>query len=296
MDSYLLQVNASIGYADITGKGYYENVRWASKPLDRDHGLVKPGDELLVYCTSSVQDHKRSLAFSVRVKEVSPDRVRFSVDEPYWFPSPLNREAIHSLVAEENLPEIFRRCGVQWFNIAKLDPTASRQVLELLEGSHTPDRAAEAGRPSSPTDRLIARPPGSPADRLIEVHLEEWLVDHWDQVDFGAPLQIYKVDGDLVGQQYDTGAVGRIDLLCEDTSTGALVIIELKKGRQSDAVVGQLTRYMGWVKEHLANGRGVEGIVLAPDYDQRLRYAIKAIPGSRVLRYETRFEILPQDD
>lgn len=295
MDSYLLQVNASIGYADITGKGYYQNVRWASKPLDRDHGLVEPGDELLVYCTSSVQDHKQSLAFSVRVKEVSPDRVRFSVDEPRWFPSPLSRGVIHSLVAEENLPEIFRRCGVQWFNIAKLDPEASRQVLELLEGSHTPGRVVEAGTLGSPVDRLNAGPPGSPADRLIEVHLEQWLVDHWSQVDFGAPLRIYEEDGDPVGQQYDTEAVGRIDLLCEDVSTGALVIIELKKGRQSDAVVGQLTRYMGWVKEHIANGRDVEGIVLTPDYDQRLRYAIKAIPGSRVLRYETRFEILPQD-
>lgn len=295
MDSYLLQVNASIGYADITGKGYYQNVRWASKPLDRDHGSVKPGDELLVYCTSSVQDHKQSLAFSVRVKEVSHDRVRFNVDEPHWFPSPLSRGVIHSLVAEEKLPEIFRRCGVQWFNITKLDPAASRQALELLEGSHTPGGAVEAVLQSSPVDRLIAGPPGSPADRLIEVHLEQWLVDHWDQVDFGAPLQIYEEDGDPVGQQYDTESVGRIDLLCEDTSTGALVIIELKKGRQSDAVVGQLTRYMGWVKEHLANGRSVEGIVLTPDYDQRLRYAIKAIPGSRVLRYETRFEILPQD-
>ena len=297
MDSYLLQVNASIGYADITGKGYYENVRWASKPKDRDHGLVKPGDELLVYCTSSVRAHKRSLAFSVKVKEVSPDRVRFSVDEPQWFQSPLSLEIIRSLVAEEKLPDIFRRCGVEWFNIAKLDPAASRQVLELLEGSHSPGWAVEAGPSlSSPADRVVAGPPGSPADRLIEVHLEQWLLDHWSQVDFGAPLQIYKEDGERVGQQYDTGAVGRIDLLCENTDTGALVIIELKKGRQSDAVVGQLTRYMGWVKEHLANGRGVEGIVLAPDYDQRLRYAIKAIPGSRVLRYETRFEILPQDD
>lgn len=296
MDSYLLQVNASIGYADITGKGYYENVRWASKPLDKDHGSVKPGDELLVYCTSSVRDHRQSLAFSVRVQEVSPDRVRFSVDAPHWFPSPLSRGVIHSLADEEKLPDIFRRCGVQWFNIAKLDPAESRQILELLESSHTPGRAFEAGLPGSPADRVVAGPPGSPADRLIEVHLEEWLVEHWDQVDFGAPLRIYEVAGDPVGQQYDTGSVGRIDLLCENTSSGALVIIELKKGRQSDAVVGQLTRYMGWVKEHLANGRGVEGIVLAPDYDQRLRYAIKAIPGSRVLRYETRFEILPQDD
>ncbi len=283
MDSFLLQVNGNIGYPDITGKGYYENVRWANKPLDKDHGLVKPGDELLVYCTSNVPDHKRSLAFSVEVKEVGPDQNRFSVGQPSWFPSPLYRDDILSLVAEEKLPKIFSRCGLQWFNIAKLDNTEAQRVLELLKGSPTASHSVQAASP------------GSPADRLIEVHLEEWLVDHWNQVNFGAPLKIYEEKGEPVGQQYDTEAVGRIDLLCEDMSTGALVVIELKKGRQSDAVIGQLTRYMGWVKEHLANGRDVEGIVLTPDYDQRLRYAIKAIPGSRVLRYETRFEILPQD-
>lgn len=283
MDSFLLQVNGNIGYPDITGKGYYENVRWANKPLDKDHGLVKPGDELLVYCTSNVPDHKRSLAFSVEVKEVGPDQNRFSVGQPRWFQSPLYRDDILSLVAEEKLPKIFSRCGLQWFNIAKLDNTEAQQVLELVKGS------------PAATQSVQAAPPGSPADRLIEVHLEEWLVDHWNQVNFGAPLKIYEENGEPVGQQYDTEAVGRIDSLCEDMSTRALVIIELKKGRQSDAVIGQLTRYMGWVKEHLANGRGVEGIVLTPDYDQRLRYAIKAIPGSRVLRYETRFEILPQD-
>ncbi len=59
--------------------------------------------------------------------------------------------------------------------------------------------------------------------------------------------------------------------------------------------MGQLARYMGWVKENLAAGRDVQGIVLTPEYDERLRYASKAVPGSRLLRNETRFEIFPQD-
>lgn len=89
------------------------------------------------------------------------------------------------------------------------------------------------------------------------------------------------------------GLVGRIDLFCEDASSGALVVVELKKGRQSDDVVGQLARYMGWVKENLAEGQAVEGVVLAPAADERLRYAAMAIPGVRLLRYETRFEVFP---
>ena len=282
MDRFLLQVNASLGYANIMNNRRYENPVWMKKRKDRDHGDVKPGDELLVYCTGDVPNYGMSLAFRVVVKNVSPDNATFDLDEPHWFPSPLNRKSIHSLVAEGKLHDVFRRCGIQWFNIAKLEPLAAQQVFELVEAE--PSGEQDAG----------VRPSGSPADRLIEIHLEQWLVDHWDQVNFGAPLRLYEEDGEPVGQQYDTRTVGRIDLLCEDTSSGALVIMELKKGQQSDTVMGQLARYIGWVKEHLANGRDVEGIVLTPEYNERLRYAIKAVPGTRLLRYETRFEIFPQ--
>ncbi len=265
------------------GNGRYANNSWMKKPRDRDHGEVRSGDELLVYCTGNVPDYGMSLAFGAVVKDVSPDNVTFELDEPRWFPSPLNRTDIQSLVAEGKLSDSFRRCGLQWFNITKLEPLAAQQVLKLVEAEPSIEQGTGAGRS------------GSPADRLLEIHLEQWLVDHWDQVNFGAPLQLYEEDGEIVGQQYDTGAVGRIDLLCEDKASGALVVIELKKGQQSDAVMGQLARYMGWVKEHLAKGRNVEGVILTPAYDDRLRYATKAVPGSRLLRYETRFEVFPQD-
>ena len=107
--------------------------------------------------------------------------------------------------------------------------------------------------------------------------------------------KLYEEDGEVVGQQYNTGSVGQIDLLCEDTSSGALVVIELKRGQQSDKAIGQLARYMGWVKDHLANDREVQGVILTPSYDERLRYAIKVLQGGRLLRYQTKFEVFPED-
>jgi RecB family endonuclease NucS len=45
-------------------------------------------------------------------------------------------------------------------------------------------------------------------------------------------------------------------------------VVELKRGRASDVVVGQALRYMGFVKEQLAeDDQTVEGAIIALDDD-----------------------------
>ena len=283
MDTFLLQVSeVPLGYPNIRDNRRYQNPSWASKRRDRDHGEVKVGDTLLVYCTASAIENGKCLAFSVKVRDVSEGNVTVHLDEPQWFTPPIHRPEIIRLVDEGHLPDVFRSCGSQGFNIVKLGREVAQQALGVL-GSHS-QRQPPTG------------PPGSPLAAVSEADLEEWLVENWDSVNFGRSLKLYEEDGESAGQQYDTKAVGRIDLLCEDTASDALVVIELKRGRrQSDAVLGQLARYMGWVKENMANGRPVEGIILTPAYDERLRYAVKAVPGASVLRYETRFEVFPEE-
>lgn len=56
--------------------------------------------------------------------------------------------------------------------------------------------------------------------------------------------------------------VGGIDLLAEDTS-GALVVVELKRGKATHEAVHQLSRYVESVR-NAANGRPVRGILAAP--------------------------------
>jgi len=114
----------------------------------------------------------------------------------------------------------------------------------------------------------------------VESQLEEFLINNWEKIPEFNDLEILQEDGEYIGQQYDTKEVGRIDLLCKNKKTENFVIIELKKGRESDKVVGQTLRYIGWVKKNLANdGEKVYGIIITfeGDPDSRLKYALEPI-------------------
>jgi Endonuclease NucS len=129
------------------------------------------------------------------------------------------------------------------------------------------------------------------AEFVLEAHLEEFLLGNWDTVDWGRPLRIWEDANGARGHQLST-LVGRLDLLCVDTSTNALVVVELKRGHSADRVIGQVARYMGWVRTHIAaNGQSVEGIVVAHEHDDRLRYAAAAVPGLKILTYHVAFQL-----
>ena len=283
---FLVQVNNTSGYPNITQNHKYENPVWASKSRDKPQGEVEPDDIMLIYCTQDVQDYSMCLALQSRIDRVSEDKTTFYLDRPSPFPNPLPREKILQYVDQGILDEAFRSCGAQGFNIRKLESHSAEIVLEILNKSAM--TSAEADHPPSIGSS------GSPLDRLIETKLEEWLVEHWNEIDFGQKIRLYRENGEAVGQQYDTREVGIIDLLCEDEDTQELIVIELKRGRPSDEVIGQLARYIGWTSANLAKGRKVRGIILAPDFDTKLRYAARAISDTRLLRYQTKFEISPE--
>ena len=173
MDRFLVQVSKDSGYANITRNQLYENSLWTEKPRDRDHGTVKPGDELLVYCTGNVPNHGKSLAFSVVVKEVSSDKVKFELDDPRLFTSPIERQDLVSLVGRDKLPDVFLKCGQQGFNITKLEPRATQQILMLVNGG-----IAETGLRKLANDLYL------PADFLQEI---ETLLEDKRQVIFQGP-------------------------------------------------------------------------------------------------------------
>ena len=96
-------------------------------------------------------------------------------------------------------------------------------------------------------------------------------------------------DGIVKSQQYRTD-IGSIDILAKDKVTGDYVVIELKKNQTSDDTVGQISRYMGWVKEHL-DCKGVKGVIICGKYDIKLDYAIKSSENIEVFLYEVNFSL-----
>lgn len=125
----------------------------------------------------------------------------------------------------------------------------------------------------------------------LEEHLEEFMEANWDRIDFGSRLEIFTDKQGNAGRQYPTG-IGRIDFLCEDKAADELVVLELKRGRSSDVALGQVQRYMGWVKENLSNGRAVRGIVIAHEDDDRLRYALLVARDVEAWTYRVSFELV----
>lgn len=89
-------------------------------------------------------------------------------------------------------------------------------------------------------------------------------------------LKTYHDEKGIPGRQYPTD-IGTIDLLCIDNNK-KFVVIEIKKETGSDKTVGQITRYMGWIKKNLANNKEVRGIIIVHEIDERLEYSSSATP------------------
>lgn len=130
-----------------------------------------------------------------------------------------------------------------------------------------------------------------PSVFALEKHLEDFLVKNWKQTSLADNYDIYEEDDEIIGQQYQTDT-GPVDILAISKDKKELLVIELKKGRASDAVVGQIQRYMGYVMEELAEeGQTVKGIIIALEDDLRIKRALKATRNISFYRYQVSFKL-----
>jgi restriction system protein len=131
-----------------------------------------------------------------------------------------------------------------------------------------------------------------PVAFAMEKHLEAFLASNWEHTELAKTFSIFEEDGEKVGQQYETDA-GPIDILAISKDKKRLLVVELKRGRASDVVVGQILRYMGYVKSVVAEpDQTIEGAIIALEDDQKLRWALAVVPNVSFYRYEVRFKLV----
>jgi len=130
-----------------------------------------------------------------------------------------------------------------------------------------------------------------PSVFALEKHLEDFLIANWKQTELGKNFDIYEEDGQQLGKQYPTDT-GFMDILAISKDKKELLVVELKKGRASDNVVGQIQRYMGYALEELAEkGQTVKGVIIALEDDNRIRRALAVAPNIEFYRYQVSFKL-----
>lgn len=164
--------------------------------------------------------------------------------------------------------------AVWWFLDSEEEEAAAEQPLPFVS----------EGAPAAPNPKT--------SRFALERHLHNYMFDNWNALDLAKDWDLYTRDGEPeAGYEFRT-PIGRIDLLARHKRDRRWLVIELKREKSSDAVVGQVLRYMGWVQRHLAENREtVEGLIVATEGDPQLHYALDVVPAVSFKSYEVEFRL-----
>lgn len=198
--------------------------------------------------------------------------------------------------------ELPHRRNVEWFDV-----TISRSEMseQLQRSTGSIGTCCDVSSYSDEIDRFINKvspivisastPDVEDASAFaLEKHLEDFLVKNWKQTSLGKNYDIYEEDGELVGQQYPSDT-GLIDILAISNDKKTMLVIELKRGRTSDVVVGQVQRYMGFVKEELLEqNQTVKGLIIGLEADNKLKRALSVCQNIEFYRYQIDFKLIKE--
>ena len=145
--------------------------------------------------------------------------------------------------------------------------------------------------PFTPTANAVTSVDPMKFDIGKEKELENFLVANWANTELGQNYDIYQnIVSGTSGQQYPT-STGPIDILAISKDKKELLVIELKRGRPSDQVVGQIQRYMGFIQQEVADNQEVRGLIIALEDDLRVRLALLVAPNISFYTYHISFKL-----
>jgi restriction system protein len=192
------------------------------------------------------------------------------------------------------------RRQIRWFNTIIEKESLSDSLRGSMGSSGT---VCEISRHSAEIESLVEGSTSlqiisndntieSASEFALEKHLEDFLVKNWKSTELGKDYDIYQEDGELVGQQYPTDT-GIIDILAISKDKKSILVVELKRGRVSDVVVGQIQRYMGYVKSELCeSNQTVKGVIIGLEDDLKIRRALSVTTNIEFYRYQISFKLV----
>jgi endonuclease len=152
-------------------------------------------------------------------------------------------------------------------------------VHEMVEG----DVSRQGASDEQEIDELVDAQMAGSTQFALEQDLQRYLADNLRVIEPG--LTLYQDEG-LKGLEYPAGGGRRIDILALDKA-GGFVVLELKVEKGYDRVVGQLLRYMNWVRKELAEpGQRVRGIIVCRAMSEDLRLACASIKDVELFEYQ----------
>lgn len=162
------------------------------------------------------------------------------------------------------------------------------EIAKASDGSLTVRLAEGVGENPGPPVETVEAASDAYGMFALEAHLRDYLAKNLPKLaGHDAALGLYRTD-DRDGVEFQTD-VGPIDILA--TGNGDFYVFELKLARGPDSALGQILRYMGWVKKHLAGDANVFGVIVASDIGEKLRYAATQVPNVRLMEYELKVDL-----
>ena len=200
---------------------------------------------------------------------------------------------------DATIPSLLHRRSVEWLPVSISRDEMSQElknstgsigtVSDISKYSSEIAKFIEGESPIkiSSTDSEIE----NPSMFALESHLEHFIIENWEQTILAKDYDIFQ-DGELTGKQFQTDT-GYIDILAISKDKKELLVIELKKGRASDSVVGQIQRYMGYIKdEFLETGQKVKGIIIALENDTKVKRALSVTNDIDFYQYKINFDLI----
>lgn len=122
----------------------------------------------------------------------------------------------------------------------------------------------------------------------IEANLRDFLIKNLKTIK-GLNLKLFVDEQGRDGKEYPTH-VGPIDILATDED-GNFYVFELKLSNGPDRALGQILRYMGWIRKNVAGSKFVKGIIVANKMDDKIKYAVSMVSDVSLYEYEMKFEV-----